>query len=256
MSKTNGKLTTDLEQAFAEDAGVGFEGVTSSDLQIPFLRIIQALSPQLKRSDPAFLEGAQMGDIFNTVTNKLWTGDEGVVVLPVYFETKMLEFVPRTQGGGGFVGELSSGSREVSAAVRDPNTGMEILESGNELVRSASHYVKIVHETGNYENAIVDMKKTQLKKSRQWLSMMMMQKQNGSTLPSFAYMYRLRSVEDGNDKGSWYTWSISLVGMVDSLVAYKEAKELHGSIKSGEMRLGPPPTDTALEAPVEKDLPF
>ncbi|PZC48500.1 MAG: hypothetical protein DK304_001413 [Chloroflexi bacterium] len=255
MVQTNGKLSMELEKAFADDAGVGFEGVTSSDLQIPFLRIIQALSPQLKRSDPAFLEGAQQGDIFNTVTNKFWTADEGVVVLPVYFETKMLEFVPRTQGGG-FVGELSSGSREVSAAVRDPDTGMEILESGNELVRSASHYIKIVHENGNYENAIVDMKKTQLKKSRQWLSMMMMKKQNGSTLPSFAHMYRLRSVEDGNDKGSWFTWSISLVGVVESLVAYTEAKELHGSIKRGEMRLGPPPTDAALEAPVEKDLPF
>ena len=95
MSKTNGKLTTDLEKAFAEDAGVGFEGVTSSDLQIPFLRILQAMSPQLKKSSPAFLEGAKMGDIFNTVTNKLWTGDEGAVrlALPCEIQTLVWRFL-------------------------------------------------------------------------------------------------------------------------------------------------------------------
>jgi len=251
-TKANGKS---LASYFAEDAGVGFEEVTTSDLQIPFLRIIQALSPQVKKSDPAFIDGAAQGDIFNTVTSKFWSGEEGVVVLPVYFETKMLEFVPRSQGGG-FVGELSAGSAEVSAAVRDPDSGMEVLESGNELVRTASHYLKIVHENGDLENAIVDMKKTQLKKSRLWLSMMMMQKQDGVTLPSFANTYRLKAVQDGNDKGSWFTWSISLEGVVPSLEAYTEAKELHGGIKRGEMRLTSPSSDAALAAPIEQDLPF
>ena len=85
--------------------------------------------------------------------------------------------------------------------------------------------------------------------------MMMMQKQNGSTLPSFANTYRLRTVEDGNDKGSWFTWSISLEGIVPSLEAYREAREMHGNIKQGEMRLAPPPSDAVLEAPIE-DLPF
>lgn len=49
MAKSAKALSADLADAFAADSGVGFEEVTSSDLQIPFLRIIQALSPQLKR---------------------------------------------------------------------------------------------------------------------------------------------------------------------------------------------------------------
>ena len=59
----NGKLPAGLAEAFEADSGFGFEEVTSSDLQIPFLRIIQALSPQLKKSDAAFIEGAGQGDI-------------------------------------------------------------------------------------------------------------------------------------------------------------------------------------------------
>ena len=232
----------DLTTAFESDIGSGFEEVTSSDIQIPFLRIIQALSPQLKKSDAGFIQGASSGDIFNTVTIKTWAGVKGVVVIPVYFQLKLLEFIPRSQGGG-FVSELSPNSDDVRKAVRDTESGLELLESGNELVRTAQHYVKIVHSDGNLENAIIDMKKTQLKKSRQWLSIMMMQKHNGKTLPSFANMYKLTSVEDGNDKGSWNSWSIKHEGQVSTMEAYQDAKALHSSVSSGELKPALP-TDT------------
>ena len=253
MAKSE-KLPVGLEDAFAEDAGSGFEEVTSSDLQIPFLRIIQALSPQLKKSDAAYIEGSGQGDIFNTVTDKVWDGGEGVVVIPAFFEMKFLEFVPRSQGGG-FAGELAADSEDVKNALRDKDTGMELLLNGNELVRAAQHYIKIVHEDGSLENAIVDMKKTQLKRSRLWLSMMMMQKHNSKTLPSFANTYRLKTVEDGNDKGSWGSWSIALEGRVPSLEAYKEAKELHGSISRGELKIAAPVETAVISGPSE-DVPF
>ena len=71
--KTNGKLSTELAEAIAADAGtkMGFEEVTTDDLQMPFVRILHAMSPQLKKSDASFIEGAVQGDIFNTVTLSL-----------------------------------------------------------------------------------------------------------------------------------------------------------------------------------------
>jgi hypothetical protein len=253
MAKTNGAL----EKAFAEDSGAGFEDVTQSDVQIPFLRIIQALSPQLKKKEPLlFIEGASQGDIFNTVTKKHWGGDKGVVVIPVHFQHKLNEWVPRTKGGG-FVRELSAASDEVRKAVRDKDVGMEILENGNELVRTATHYVKIVHEDGSLESAMLDMKKTQLKKSRLWLSMMTMQKHNGATLPSFANMYRLKSVEEDNDRGSWNSWSISLEGPVPSMEVYTEAREMHGTIGRGELRIAPPPPEQLIvDQDPDDSIPF
>ena len=238
----------DLAKAFEGDAGSGFEEVTSSDIQIPFIRIIQALSPQLKKTDPSFIEGASQGDIFNTVTKTLWNGEEGILVIPSYFQQKLLEFIPRNQGGG-FVGELSPESEDVRKAVRDQDSGLELLENGNELVRTAQHYVKIVHEDGTLESAIVDMKKTQLKKSRQWNSIMLMQKHNGASLPSFANVYRLKSVEDGNDKGSWHSWTVNHEQQVDSIDSYKDAKSLHTSIKSGELRPALPVDANSDEVP-------
>ena len=62
------------------------------------------------------------------------------------------------------------------------------------------------------------------------MSMMTMQKRNGKTLPSFAKTYRLKSVEDGNDKGSWYSWNVSVEGDIAGLEAYLECKDFHKSV--------------------------
>jgi len=254
--KTNGKLSTELAEAIAADAGtkMGFEEVTTDDLQMPFVRILHAMSPQLKKSDASFIEGAVQGDIFNTVTNQVWSGEKGILVLPVYYQLKYIEFVPRSQGGG-FVGELAGDSQEVRNAVRDKDTNMEMLESGNELVKTAQHYVQIVHEDGSLEQAVVDMKKTQLKKSRLWNSMMYMQKdEKGKLKTMYSNVYRLSTMEDSNDKGSWYTWTIKLEGPAPSKDAYLEARGFYENVSSGALRIAAPPPERLLEG--SDEIPF
>ena len=249
MSKTNNKAVNLYEGALA---GGGLEEVTSEDVQIPFLRVLQALSPQIKKSDPAYIKGAEQGGIFNTVTKKFWSGDEGVLVIPVHFQKKLLEFVPRAEGGG-FVGEINP--KNLPKIVKE--NGMEMLENGNELVRTAQHYVKIVHDDGTLENAIVDMKKTQLKKSREWVSIMGMFKypkeagQNlvGKTMDSWYNMFRLTTVEESNDKGSWYTWKIVHEKQVDKIEYVNESKSLHTSLSSGELTALPPTDANESEVP-------
>ena len=250
MSKTNNKKAVNLYEGAL--AGGGLEEVTSEDVQIPFLRVLQALSPQIKKSDPAYIKGSEQGGIFNTVTKKFWNGDDGVIVIPTYFQKKLLEFVPRSEGGG-FVGEINP--KNLPKIVKE--NGMEMLENGNELVRTAQHYVKIVHDDGTLENAIVDMKKTQLKKSREWVSIMGMFKypkeagQNlvGKTMDSWYNMFRLTTVEESNDKGSWYTWKIVHEKRVDKIEYVNESKSLHSSLSSGELTALPPTDANESEVP-------
>ena len=129
-----------LQEALTATANMGMEEVTADDLQMPFLRIVQAMSPEVNKKDSAYIEGASQGDIFNTVTRKHWNGDVGVLVIPVYYQLKYLEFIPRSQGGG-FVGEIPPNDPQLKEVVRDENN-MELLKSGNELVKTAQHYVK------------------------------------------------------------------------------------------------------------------
>ena len=61
-------LPVELINEMALDAGAGQEDITAADVSIPFLRILQQMSPQCVRSKGEYIEGAQSGQIFNTVT--------------------------------------------------------------------------------------------------------------------------------------------------------------------------------------------
>ena len=130
------------------------------------------MSPQLKKTDPKYIEGASQGDMFNTVTGQYWDGEEGIVVIPCYQETKYLEFVPRDSGGG-FVGEIAPDNPIIQQAKREGNK--ELLPNGNELVKSDQHYC-IILDNDIPTLAILDMKVSQLKVSRRWKTQIAMLK--------------------------------------------------------------------------------
>ena len=83
------EVSTDVMEDIFETAGEG-ASFDSSEMQIPFVRILQAMSPQLSKKKPEFIDGASQGDLFNTVTNQYWEGEEGVTVIPCYQTTKYL----------------------------------------------------------------------------------------------------------------------------------------------------------------------
>ena len=159
-----GLPSADVLDLIAETAGDGLDYDTS-ELQIPFIRVIQAMSPQVNKRDPAYIEGASVGDIFNTVTGQYWDGEAGIEVIPCYQETKYLKWRPREQGGG-FLGEMSKDDPDLARTQR--NGAKEILPDGNELVKSDQHYCLVLGEDGIPGFGIVDMKSSGLKVSRRW----------------------------------------------------------------------------------------
>ena len=64
-------LPAQIMDELLSNAGEGID-YAPDELQIPFVRVIQALSPQIKKSDPLFINEASMGDAFNTVTGDAW----------------------------------------------------------------------------------------------------------------------------------------------------------------------------------------
>ena len=43
-------------------------------------------------------------------------------------------------------------------------------------------------------------------------------------------------IADGNDKGSWYSWQIEKVGLIDTLDMYNECKEFHNNVSTGAVK--------------------
>ena len=107
-----------LSSLLEEEAGAGLENFNTEDMQIPFIRILQALSPQLNKQDSLYIKGAEQGDIFNTVSQQVYKADEGVIVVPCFFEKKFLEFALRSSGGG-FIKELAPDDKDITLTTRE-----------------------------------------------------------------------------------------------------------------------------------------
>tara|TARA_R110002020_G_scaffold4445_3_gene19429 strand:- start:3239 stop:4009 length:771 start_codon:yes stop_codon:yes gene_type:complete len=252
--KNKTEVSTEVMEDILATAGEGVDYDTS-ELQIPFVRVIQALSPQVKKSDSAFIKDAAQGDLFNTVTGEFWKAEDGIVVIPCYQETKYLEFTPRDSGGG-FVGELKASDPDILKATR--SGAKEILPNGNEVVKSDQHYCMIMNKDGSAQPAIIDMKSTQLKISRRWKTQIAMQKisdKNGvSRTPAlFATMWKLTTVEESNDMGTWYNYAVEKVKLVDNKSILVEAKNFRSSIESGAAKAV---AEDVAPSGDDEDIPF
>lgn len=241
----------DLTAAMAGDANRGFENVSATDMAIPFIVILQALSPQVKRGDQQ-VEGAKEGDIFNTVTGSMFPGDEGIYFIPATFKKAVVEWRPRDDGGG-FVAQHDDISG-LTGLSKDDN-GRIITADGNILVDTAYHYGLLVDPvTNDYSTVVISMTSTQLKKSRKWNSLMAglkMSKADGSkfTPPMFGHMYKLTTVPEENAVGSWSGWDIELFGQTPSIELYTAAKLFADNITKGLIKVAPPAPDTSDPVP-------
>jgi len=221
-------------------AGTGLENVSSDDMAIPYLMLLQALSPQLNKQKSKYVEGAQQGEIYNSVTGETFDGDEGIVVIPCFYQKKYVEWTPRESGGG--IVE-SHDSREILAQTTKNDRGQQVLSNGNYIAETAYFYVMVCNEDeSEWSQALVSMTSTQLPKAKKWISQMTQRKVQNSAgemvnAPMFMFKYRLKSNSEQNDRGSWYGWSIGLEGPTQNPVIMQEGKRFLQNIKGGNVKV-------------------
>ena len=258
-TKKETAISTDIMDDILEFAG---EGATfdSSEMQIPFIRILQAMSPQLKKREAEYIEGAEQGDMFNTGTGDKFKGEDGIIVLPCYQTVKYLEFVPRDLGGG-FQGEISPTDPVLQKTTR--NGSKEILPNGHELVKSDQHFCLVIDADGITQPVVIDMKSTQLKVSRRWKTKIAMQKvkhpKTGAMVlpPLFATQWKFTTVEESNDQGSWFNYAIEKIGLVNDRDLLQEALTFRTSVAAGELKAAKDPEHQQKRAEEDADsIPF
>ena len=225
-----GPLATNL---FEADAGQGIANIKQEDLALPFLKVLGQLSPEVNKRDAKHVEGAQPGMIVNSVTNELYNGEKGIEVLPVYYKRQYIEWQDRGESKGAPVHIYDAGD-DIPQTTRDKNY-KDRLANGNYLENTVSHFVVLLGKTPT--TALISMKATQLKISRKWNSMMMgikMQGKNGLfTPPTYSHIYKLKTVQQSNDKGTWFGWDVSKVGPIADKGAYAIAKGFSDNVAKG-----------------------
>ena len=222
---------------FEADADKGSQNMTQDDLALPFLKVLGQLSPEINKRDGKYVEGAEPGMILNTVTNEIFDGAKGIDVLPVFYERKYVEWQDRGDSKGAPVAIHNAESDIVSTTTRDKSY-KDRLPNGNYLENTANHFVVVLGKSP--QSALISMKSTQLKISRKWNSMMSGIKLKGKaglyTPASFSHIYKLKTTQMSNDKGTWFGWEVSKVGPITEASTYQQAKSFSESISKGAVK--------------------
>jgi len=254
-------VTANLAAMMMEDEGAGRENMTAKDLAIPRLTILQALSPVCTKGDPAYIKEAEVGEIFDNIQGERFSGDSGIVVVPVTYRRTYLEWKPRKLGGG-FVADHGADPEILKLAERN-EAGQDVLPNGNTLIQTAEYYCVMINPlTGIPHHVVISMASTQFKKAKLWNSMMsnlMIPRPDGKGVfnPAIFYQsYLMTTVPESNDKGSWFGWKIvphkPTVELAEGGELYLGCRTFRTAIAAGEVKVAAP-DDLQSVAPASAD---
>ena len=234
--KSNAQLA-EVHDLFLADAGSGVDDLGSEDLAIPFVKILQKMSDELDD-----LDNAKAGDIINSVTKEVTKGKNGIRVIPCAYRLEWIEWEPRGTGTGAPHAIYNTGDQIPATERSDDNKDMVVDGGGRYLERTAQHYVLVVDEDGMTQQALLPMKATQFKKSKQWnsaIKSIKMKDSNGNlfTPPRFSHIWKMTTVSEENKNGSWHGWQIEKDEVISDPDVYAEAKHLAQSIQAGEVKV-------------------
>jgi hypothetical protein len=233
---------------YSADAGAGQEGADKDSYAIPFLIVLQPLSPVVVDET---IPGAKAGMILNSVTNELFNE---LFLIPCAFQRRWIRWGAR-EAGGGFKGEFTTPQakdiqargevKELEGRLYYPEQDGSINpKKSDRLSDTRSHYVlglRDIKEPGFSFPALLALTSTGIKVSKNWMSRMegIRLRKGGKpdgelyNPPSFSHVYRLTSIKEQNEKGTWFLPVINMVGPVEHPDLYRSAKAFHEQILSG-----------------------
>lgn len=243
---------------YGKDAGAGFSAMTSADFKIPFLSVLQALSPQVNGENP--MPDAKAGMLFDTVSGKLYDGKKGITLVVVGRKHVWAEWAPRAQGGG-FRGQHATDEPLVLNAPKKLKDGkptlVRLTKDGNELVETFYLYAVVLGEDGTTPVGAIVVPLTSTKigpyqtfntKLREFTGM-------PSKFPLFAFRLQLTTEIEKRAAGTSYNIRLAPVGgtfgtslLAPDSAAYQAAKALGSMVDSGRATIDP-----SQAAPEEAD---
>lgn len=246
VALTENKELANIEEfdtsVFDDFSGEGFGDVTSSDFMIPRLAVIGTLSPELKKTNAKYIEGAVAGDLVDVAMGQLF---KEVNILPVARVKEWIKWAPRSTGKGiidrfdyDYIAEkglVKNERNEFIDHTDKANPGCEVIETWQFycLNLSASEYGR---------RCFMPMKKSNLKVARRWFGQMaeMTIAGSGRKAPLFYSTWNVGSFVDSGGENEWHNFTIT---KGDDIVKHKHSKEIIANaidflnqIKSGEVK--------------------
>jgi hypothetical protein len=220
----------DLMAQMSADTEEYQDDTSVDDLQIPRIKILQALTPEVTKGNPKCVKGAEVGDLFNTLTEECFRGDKGFFFVPIKRRTVYLAWKSDRTLVKNY-GEDDTAFR--SAATNDK--GKQVLPDGTEIVKTYESLGFIVDSENKISEAMISMSKTQIKKMKKFNTLIRscIDKKTGKQYPEYAGMYKFTTVTESNELGTWFNYEVNFECLLSDerfqgagAVIYNKAAEL------------------------------
>ena len=246
-----------------EDAQGGFENLTADTTSVPFIHVLQDLSPAVKRNKPESVEGAEAGMFMNSVTKRLFKSPLRVVV--GRFDRYYCEWKPNR---GGFVRQwtVDEVSSSLAKGLIGYNEKRQIVTREGNSVQETYVYYSILPDFPEEGVVIFSLASSQIREAKKWNRLMLSTNLPGTNKRAAPYfvVWELSTVEQSNDKGDWYGLNVKFDSIVDK-ETYALVMDARTTLpdKTADMRQLEQNTAAALpsapiyEAPIDaSDVPF
>lgn len=191
---------TNIEER-QERVGQGSENVTTSDLALPRLKLLQALSPEVTKSSAQYIQGAEPGFIMNSLNGNL---HNSLFVINLHYDRKTVVWKKRKFGAGMF-GTFETESEALMALEEKK----EIVDQ-YDIIDNPTHLVMMLSDTGEPKGiALLDMPGTKAKVSRKWNSLIAEQEEAGN--PRFGCVWELGVNDASSPNGPYYNYDVNFV---------------------------------------------
>lgn len=238
----------------AEAAELAGQGTSRSiaDNVVPFVSLLQDMSPEVKKRDPQYIEGAEPGFMLNKATRQLWGPEDVLEFIPCAFQRSVNQWTPR-ESGGGFKGRhpLRGTPEDTMKALggkqhpdpKDPNKTVWKMPNGDDLIDTRYHFGAIAMPDGSLQPAVMSFSSTGHQASRQWMTLMnnaQLPGPNGPvTAPSWFKKYRIRAIPRKNNKGEFFVIQVDDLGTdgwIKDAGVRSRCKEIHDSVMAGNLQ--------------------
>lgn len=251
--------------AFLREREMQGQGVSTKkeDILIPMARVLQPLSPEVLAGTQK-VKGAESGDIWiKNAPRPLIKGNVGFIFQPCHFSTAIVEWKPRSQGGGGGDGLVNKHAYMPDDAYEttDPqNPERKITmgrNSGNVYVDTRYHAGFIIDLEGGAPPmpCYIPLSSSGHSVSKAWMLLMSLKRMNGKPVDSWAIYYQFKTGMKTKNGKSWFLFNVTDAGpvvngartelWVPTVEDFERGQSLYQALEAGEMALeeGDAPVD-------------
>ena len=194
------------------------ENVGAEDVAMPYLSVLQALSPQIDE-----VEGAKAGMLYNSITQDLY---DSVYVISLSYERQYSIFKKRDLGGGY---EGAHASRE--DALMHLKDVVQADPADYDIQETHRHVLLLLDDKGKpVQPVIMNLSGTKVKVSKQWNSDINVRHQGADR---FASVWKLSTRKQSNARGSWYNLQVDFEAWAPEDL-YKQAADYYEQVSAVE----------------------